>query len=249
MKNKIIILVVLFILLVVIFAPVKLAENFIPKNNDFQISGMQGSVWSGSIESIQAMQWNLEDIDFDLSIISLMTGNLGGYSQIHDGDITGSLEFEIKDQKNLSISNADIEVFALKFEKYLPIKGVELNGKLSTEDLHIEVINNRPTSLSGKTLWNNASLNLNGNNWKLGDFEITWQTNSEDGTILGALNQAKKNVLDIDGTITVTKAGLLEFKGSIAANIDKNIYAAFSLFANGKVQNGRLPIKFKKKVL
>ena len=31
-------------------------------------------------------------------------------------------------------------------------------------------------------------------------------------------------------------------------SIDQNIYAALSLFSNGPVKDGRLPIKFKKKI-
>lgn len=249
MKKKIIILVSLFIILVVVFAPVKLVDNFIPKNNRLVISGMQGSLWSGEIGNVEIMGWRLENIDYNLSFLSLITGNIGGRVDIARGDIKGDFLFEVEDQQNLEIDDLNIETSAVNLEKYIPIKGVELGGKVLTRDFYAQLVNQKPIALSGMTSWSNASLNLNGQEWKLGSFDVIWSTDLEKNIITGKLAKNKKNEIDIDGEISLSKNGLLEFKGSISQSIDKTIYAAFSLFANGSAKNGRLPIKFKKKVI
>ncbi len=249
MKKKIAILVSLFVLLLVVFAPVKLAENLIPKNSQLVISGMQGSIWSGQIDSIEIMDWQLQDIDYDLSIMSLITGNLGLSGEIHRGDIKGDFSFEVKDPKNIEISDLNIETSAINFEKYIPFPGIELGGQVSTKDFYAQLVDQRPVMLSGVTSWDNASVDLNGQKWSLGSFDILWSTDADKNIITGMLSKNKKNKIDIDGNITLTQNGMLEFKGSISQSIDKTIYAAFSLFANGSAKNGRLPIKFKKKVL
>jgi len=248
MKKKILILTVLFLLLVIIFAPVKLAENFIPENNNLSISGMQGSIWSGTIDLIEVSDWSIKNIDYSLSALSLITGSMGGSAEIHKGDIKGDLSFEIVDQSNLEISDSNIEISAINFERYLPFPGIELSGKVLTKDLAVQLANRKPVMMTGVTSWRNASVSLANKKYDLGNFDISWDTDQEKNLITGMIKKNLKNKLDIDGNINITKLGMLEFNGSIAASTDKAIYSAFSLFANGKVQNGRLPVKFKKKI-
>jgi len=248
MKKKILILVVLFLFLIVMFAPIKLAENFIPENSSINISGMQGSIWSGTIDNIEIKEWIAKDVDYHISAISLLSGTLGGSGVIRKGDVKGELSFEIADQNNLEISDANIEISAFNFEKYISFPGIELNGKILTQDFFLHLVEKKPVTMSGITSWKNASVNLNGKKWQLGDFNISWTTKSDKELIVGIINKNLKNKLDIEGNINITKLGMLEYKGSIAASAEKAIFSAFSLFANGKVQNGRLPIKFKKKI-
>jgi hypothetical protein len=249
MKKKIAILISLFIILVVVFAPVKLAENLIPKNNSLVISGMQGSIWSGEIDSVDIMGWRLQEVNYDLSVISLLSGNLGGSGEVQAGDIKGDFSFDIEDQKNIKIAEVNIQTAAINFEKYLPFPGIELGGKVSTKEFYAQLANQKPVVMSGMTSWDNASLDLNGKRWSLGSFDVIWTTDTETNLIVGTIGTSKKNKLGLDGRISLTKNGLLEFKGSILQSIDKSIYTAFSLFADGSAKSGRLPIKFKKKVL
>jgi len=248
MKKKIIILISLFIILVIVFAPAKLAKNLLPENNQLMISGLQGSIWSGEIDTIEIKDWQFQEIDYELSLISLITGNLGATGEIHRGDLKGDFFFEFKDSKNIEVGDVNVETSAVNLEQYVPFPGVELAGKISTQDFNARLEDNKPVNLSGVTSWNNASIDLNGQKWTLGNFDVLWSTDVEKNIITGTLSKSKKNKIDIDGSITLTKIGLLEFNGSIAQSTDKTIYAAFTLFANGKPANGRLPIKFKKKI-
>ena len=249
MKKKIAILISLFIILIIVFAPLKLAENMLPQNNQLMISGMQGSIWSGAIDMVEIKDWQLQDIDYEISLISLITGNLGGTGEIHGGDLKGNFFLEIRDSKNIELGDVNIETSAINFEKYIPFSGVELTGKISTQDFNAQLVNNRPVNLSGLTSWDNANIDLNGQKWILGNFDIFWSTDADKNIITGTLSKSKKNKIDIEGKITLTQNGILEFTGSISQSIDKTIYAAFSLFSNGRPTNGRLPIKFKKKIL
>ncbi len=249
MKKKIVILISFFIILVIIFAPVKLAENLMPENSPLVISGMRGSVWSGEIDSIEIKDWQLQDIDYEISFISLVTGKFGGTGEVHQGDLKGDFFFEIEDSKNIEISDVNIETSAINLEKYIPFPGIELTGKISTRDFNAHINDNKPVYLSGVTRWDNANVDLNGQKWSLGDFDIYWNTDVDTKIITGTISKNKKNKIDIDGKITLTQNGTLEFKGSISQSIDKTIYTALSLFANGRPSNGRLPIKFKKKIL
>jgi len=248
MKKKIGILIGLFIILVVAFAPARLAEGFIPKNNDLLVGNLTGSIWSGKVDQVLVKGWNLQEIEYDLSLLSLITGSFGGNSSVHKGDLKGDFSFQIGDSKNIVLSQSNIEIDAIKFEKYMPFPGINLDGIASTKDFSIQLIDQKPSHLSGMTSWNNANISLNGNNWPLGNFDLLWDTNQESKLITGTLSKTRKNQLGIEGKVTLTKEGLFEFRGSVSVSIDQNIYAALSLFSNGPVKDGRLPIKFKKKL-
>ena len=247
MKKKIVILVLLFLSLVIYFAPVKVVENFIPQNNKLSILGMKGSVWSGNIDRVVVSDWLLEDLDYHLNFFSLLTGNLNVSTLIKKGDIRGELDFDISDINNLEISEANLQAPAIRLEKYLPFPGIELGGNLSVQDLTMQLINQKPTTLFGTTRWKKANVDINGKSWALGDFEVIWHM--DNGVVVGNVSKSVKNQLGLEGTVTLTTAGLLEFKGSIASSTDQSIYAALSLFANGTMKNGRLPIKLKRKIL
>ena len=247
MKKKIVILVSLFILLVVLFAPVKLVKNYLPKNSDIDIGGMQGSIWSGKIDHIGIKGWFLNDIDYELSFFSLLTAQVGGSAEIHKGDITGDFSFQISNQTNAQIEAANLQLSAMQLEKYIPFPGVELGGTFTSKDFDLLVTNNKPESISGLTSWNNASVSVKNRNWKLGGFEILWHTAADGDLIVGTFNKTN-NALKLDGVITISKTGMLEYKGSISTETEQGIYTAFLFFADGKAKNSRLPVKFKKKI-
>lgn len=248
MKKKIIILVSLFIILIIVNAPVMMVEKYIPTNNGLSVNGLQGTIWSGEVARIESNGLNFSQVNYSLSVVSLLTGKLGGVVEIQKGDVTGTAEFEIENKKNISIEQANLKASAMSFEKYLPIKGIELNGSLYSRDLNLLVMNERPTLIEGVTEWKNASINFKGKSYKIGNLKISWETNSETKLITGTILKTK-NILSLEGLITLNKQGLFEFKGSISNKIDKMIYNALIFFSDGKVVKGRLPIKFKKKII
>jgi hypothetical protein len=248
MKKKILLLSLLFIVFVVWWTPAKLVEGFIPANGQVTVGSLSGSAFSGSVSHIEYQNWYLESIDYQLSFLSLLSGSLGGDSQINKGDIQGQLTFYLSDEKNAEISNANLKTSASNLASYMPFPGVSVNGELSTEDFSVRLAEGKPDSLFGATSWKNGSVTVNGKMIELGSFDIDWTTEQEDQSITGVLRNSTKNSLDLQGRIKLNRQGQLEFTGSISNRIDQSIYTPLSLFASGKASNGRLPIKFKKKV-
>ena len=247
MKKKIIVLITLFILLVIWLAPANLAEGLIASNKNIEASGLKGTLWSGRVEQLDIQGWHLEELDYELGFFTLLTGNMGGNAQLNKGDIIGSLDFETDGAKNLSIGDASIETEAYLFEKYLPFPGIKLDGSISTQHLFATIENKKPKRLDGFTTWDDASITIRNNVIKLGKFQINWTTDPTSQLIVGNIVKTA-NELSLNGRITLDKEGLFEFKGSISSNIQKGIYNAFLLFADGKANNGRLPIKYKKRL-
>jgi len=243
MKKKIAILVSLFFILVIWLAPVQLATGFIPKNGKLVVNGLQGSLWSGDVAQINFDSWQLKNIEYQLSFLTLLSMNVGGSAEIKGGDITGELDFQIADQSTAKIEDANLVLSAFHLEKYIPFPGVNLAGKLRTSNFSVEMFNQRPKSLSGTIGWNNATISAIGQNWNLGDFEVVWATEQKNERMIGTFVKTK-NKLSIEGNIILTKSGKIEFVGSISTTTDRALYLALSIYANGKVSNGRLPIKY-----
>jgi|GEM_PF-2400129 len=249
MKKKILILSIAFVVLVIAFAPAKLAENFIPDNKGVAVSGLSGSVWSGEIASIVAPGISLSEIEFSTSLLDLMLANPSIMLDIAKGDLQGDLRVYLSEDLSQSVrlDNANLTLAAAHLEPFLPIRGVELSGQLSTGDLDVRAENKRPTFLEGNIQWRNASISFGGNSWPLGDYSVS-VTTDEEKKIITAQLEKRKNELGLEGTITLLADGTVEIVGSIATEIDQTLYNAIALFNSGKPENGRLPIKFRQKI-
>jgi len=246
MKNKIILFTSLLLILIIILMPAKLITSFIPEKSGLTLVGLDGTVWSGSIDQLQAKGWTLTDVKFNTKLLSLVTGQLGADITISEGDLKGGLSFNLKNEKNIELENVNIKTQLSHFEKYIPFKGIELNGNIETQNLDFKLVDSKAKHLSGITQWNDGAVVFNGKSWQLGNFAIDWKTN-EDGSINGTIMK-EKNVLDLQGNINISNQGLLDFSGSISIRIDKAIFNAFLFFADGKPSDGRQKLKFKKKV-
>lgn len=247
MKKKLIILIALFVFLVVWLAPASLIEGFMPADKGIRVSRLQGTLWSGAIGQIDANGWHFEELDYDLDLFSLLVGQVGSSVVIGKGDIVGFLEFTTDGEQSLSIANASIETNAQLLERFLPFPGISLNGDISTVDFSMDVKDKKTTLVSGLVTWNDAAVKLKNNLFKLGKFQIDWQTDTDTGLIVGNVIKTA-NALALEGKITLDSTGLFEFKGSISTKTQDSIYNTLILFADGKAKGDRLPIKFKKKL-
>ncbi len=247
MKNKIIILSLVFVVLVIMLIPAKFVQNLIPTNVPIKLENMTGTAWSGQVGSASVQGLIAEGINYDISFFALLMASLSGNAEIENGDLTGSFEFFVSDQNNLSVDNASVKMTADTLEKFIPFPGIQLQGALSTDKLSVQLAEAKVVLLSGVTSWNNATVTINNQRQVLGNFVIDWSTNEANSLITGRLRKTK-NEIGLEGSITLDKTGVAEFKGSISSSADRNLYTALSLFADGKVELGRLPIKFKKKI-
>lgn len=247
MKKKVIIFASLFLVLVVLKTPATLLKSFVPNSSKISLSNLQGTIWSGKIGQIAVQDIVIDDLAFSLNFVDLLTAKLGADLDFTQGDILGQLGVTFSDQNSFDIQDANLSINASMIESKISFKGIQLFGELVFTDLAAKVSNKRLVLLDGQSTWSKASVAFAGNDWTLGDFKLQWKTQSASGNILGDILPSK-NQLGLQGQVIINKAGLLDFKGSISTDIDRKIYNAFLLFANGKVNNGRLPIKFKKKI-
>ena len=248
MKKKIFILVGLFLLFMVVLTPAKLIESFLPQQNLLAVSGFSGSVWSGEISHINAQQISLKDVSFSINPIALLMAKLSVKLDIPKGDINGDLNVKMGSdyQKNIEFSDVNLSVQAAVLKSFIPIKDSEVGGVLESEALNLIVENKKILAVDGLGSWKNASVTYSGENWALGDFSV--QLSTDDKKVIQGKLLKTKNALGLEGSFSLTTAGVFEMIGSISTESEQRLYQTFALFNNGKPANGRLPIKFKQKI-
>ncbi len=248
MKKQISIFLAVFIFFVIILTPAKLVENFIPQNSKLFINGVEGSLWSGSINNLEYANWSVEDLIYELNLLPLLMGHLSAIVEINSGDIKGNFGFNFSNKENITLDDANLEVSLEPLKKYIPFPSIDINGHLLLRNFTFTLVDNKPELVTGLTSWNDASVNFNGQEWMLGHYVIKWRTDIDKRRIIGTMENPENNIVQLMGEVTLSHKGELEFIGSIAEKTDENIYNAFSLFSNGKVKEGRLPIKYKQKL-
>lgn len=249
MKKKIFILGGLFIFFVICFTPAKLAEGFIPDNNPVSISGLNGTIWSGEVGQVSAMNLSLNEVEFSINLIDLFLFSPSVDLVINRGDLQGDLEVSLADFKQyLEINDANIELSAGNLSSHIPVPNVALGGDIVSRDLSVVAESKKLKFLEGTVNWRRAVVNYAGQEFALGDFGAVVTTNTDENVINAELLKTK-NELGLQGKVKLAADGMLDFEGSIATDIDQTLYRTIALFNNGKPQNGRLPIKFKQRVL
>ncbi|WP_196139292.1 type II secretion system protein N [Aliikangiella sp. G2MR2-5] len=249
MKKKILIGLLLFVVFIIILAPASLIKNLSSKQELVLLRGFSGTLWSGEIASVSARKLSLEDVKYDIKVLPLFWAMFSVDLDISKGDIKGSLTFSADQnfQISHSVNNANIRFDAKLLENFVNTMGAKIGGNVSTSELDITIDKGKPSFLEGVTRWRNASVNFAGQNLSLGDFSVRFMTNEKNGDIKGRLEKGK-NILDLQGEVTLAKSGELEFIGSASSQIDKGLLMAVSMYKNGNEANGRIPIKFKQKL-
>jgi len=214
------------------------------------LSGLSGSVWSGEISQIDAMGKSLSQVEFSVNPLALFGGKLSLDLDIAKGDIQGDVNIVVGSDyaKTLELNDTNLEVEAKSFQSYLPIRGVEVTGEITSKNLDVQIENKRPTTINGQIIWKKSAITFAGKEWVLGDFIVETSTDEKTKKIIGKLLESK-NKLDLKGQFSLDSKGVFEFIGDISTDSEQALYQAFALFNNGKPANGRLPIKFKQKIL
>lgn len=249
MKKRILILSLLFIVFVIALTPAKAIFWIMPVQKNIVISGVSGKIWSANIEQVNYQQMQLEKVKVSPGLFSLISLQPEFAFDILKGDLTGTgnLALQSASANGFLMSDANIQINAAYLQTYLPLRQLKLNGIIKTSQLTLQTEKGKLILADGKLSWLQSVVEYSGNSWALGDFILKLETNKQNKTVSGEL-QKTNNQLGLQGKLTLNQQGVFEFIGSVSTDIDQSLFNALSLFANGKVENSRLPIKYKQRL-
>lgn len=247
--KKVIIGVLIYLVFLVVLFPAKIAIALAPLPANISISGVSGSIWSGSIETLSMPQRQLEQVRWDLSPWALLLGKVKVDFQV------GSRATPVSAKGLISWSMGGLSAQGLRFEApdsfllgnvKLPFK-TEISGEVS---LLVETLEQgKPwcEQLSGKLFLNQTNVKNQFGNYPLGNIELG--LSCVDGKAQLATDEAK-NQLGIVGTLQLDEGNMVKVAAKIKETAEQPEDMRKSLGMLGKrgsdgyfpvVYQGRIP--------
>ncbi|MCU8017572.1 type II secretion system protein N [Shewanella sp. SM72] len=247
--KKVIIGVLIYLIFLVVLFPAKIAIALAPLPANISVSGVSGSIWSGSIETLSMPQRQVEQVRWDLSPWALFLGKVKVDFQV------GSRATPVSAKGLISWSMGGLSAQGLRFEApdsfllgnaKLPFK-TEITGEVS---LLVETLEQgKPwcEQLSGKLFLNQTNVKNQFGNYPLGNIELG--LSCVEGKAQLATDETK-NQLGIVGTLQLDEGNMVKVEAKIKETAEQPEDMRESLNILGKrgadgyfpvVYQGRIP--------
>ncbi len=183
--------------------PAQQIWQFIPQQNraQLQISHLQGSLWSGKVDSLQIRNLSLGQLDWDLNLLPLFLGQIALDTKIR-GPL-GELQSHITLSTDGSLQATDLSgrIPAESLNPYtLP---ATLQGEISLNVQKFLFQANQQLQVDGEMHWRNASISML-QSVELGDVRLLAKADGN-GSVVHINNE--KSALGIEGTIKLGANG------------------------------------------
>lgn len=199
-----------FVIGLIISFPARVAyQLFAP--DELKLSGINGSIWRGSAAQGTAGGVYLADVNWRFRPLALLTGKLefASNSKLASGYFDAKIAVGIGG--NLTLSDVTGALALDTLATMLPLSGIEGDVSVQFEELIVE--NGLPIEATGTlNIANLVSRYLSPT--RLGDYKAEFQT--RDDGILGSV-ESINGVLELGGTIKLTRDRSYEFVGKVAA--------------------------------
>ncbi|RTE86195.1 MULTISPECIES: type II secretion system protein N [Gammaproteobacteria] len=209
MKFKLISLVVIVYLgALVVFLPARMVTHWAPIPQSVHISGVTGTIWNGTVDTVQVQGRVVKNIAWEIFPLALFTGKLATKVSVQSGQ---SNPFALNGYVNASMSGVSVEELMVRgdLEKtvnWLDIPAAALVPVRGEYTLHIEEFNQgQPlcSALKGQGRAFDVTTRI-GQSWEsVGDYQVTAQCDS--GEVV--LNMPEDNMLGIFFNLQLSNTG------------------------------------------
>ena len=192
-----------YLIFVLATIPAQQVWQFVPQQNRvrLQTGYIQGTLWSGRIDSLQLNQLMLGQLQWDLNVLPLFIGRLDLDIKINGplGQLQSNLAVSL--DGSLQASNFSGEIPADSLNPYtLP---ATLDGAISLDIQKLIYLANQQLQLDGEILWRKASISVM-QTMEIGEVRIISKA-EDNGSILHITN--KNSALGIEGSIKLSANG------------------------------------------
>lgn len=203
--HKITIAIVLLLGLFAITAPASLITEALPENTSkISLSGFQGKAVNGSLKQISMNGIVITNVQWDLHVMSSLSGTPGALVTIDDPAIKIQSDLAFKHNRHWSIADLNGSVSLDKLATVIPaLRHIKPAGIADLEQLNVTLQDTAFTVGNGDIEWNDAELVLNNYRFDLG--RMTGQLRLEGDSL--RLEYSSDSQLSPSGTITLSPAG------------------------------------------
>ena len=229
----------LLVLMAAIFAtaPASLMKNqLMSRIPTLQINGADGYFRAGTFQLMSYRNKVVKQLSWNLSFVSLLSAKIGMQLSLNDALFKGGLFFELGNEGNIYVSNIQGTQSVDSLLSIWPVmKMFKPSGKIIWDDVNVDAQRQTIKQLSGNIQWNNAALNVYGENFNIGTVDIQLGMDKED--VL--LHLSSDEILELTGTLRIKPDRKYVLQGSLSENMPVNIKNALAIMLKPEAQ-GRL---------
>jgi len=211
-------------------------------SNSIALSGISGSIWSGSIDQARIKQQHIDNIFWSLNPLSLLTGSISSElkADVYDNPVQADLDHSFF-SKSTSLYNVSSALNAKDLQKKLNLPFGELAGKLQLNLSELKIKPKSLPSITGIIQWNNAQLTL-ADKISFGNILLTL-TPDDQSNLTGKLSNTKGELI-IKGQLSVSPKSIytLNIGFKPRANASAELVSILKLIAPRK-EKGQYVLK------
>ncbi|MCY7295662.1 type II secretion system protein N [Alteromonas sp. a30] len=240
--KLIVVAVVFYLILVVANLPATQVINRIPLPSSISITGVNGTLWDGSADTVTVEGVQVESLHWDLSVFSLLIGKVS--VDIHAGNANLPDLISFKGNVNFSLfsQTLDVQEGTLFLPTHLVLAQVPLpipvraSGRfyLDASNITYSLKKNQCLAITANGGWGNAAVSGTTGMIDFGQFKA--QIQCVEDSIQVQVNP--ENVLNLDVTATLSAQGQIKANGRFKPNetLPKEVHQAASLFGRADSQ-------------
>ena len=211
--HKITLAIILLIGLFAMTAPASLITEALPENSaKLSLSGFQGKAINGSLKQISMNGITISNVQWDLNVISSLTGTPKALLTVDDPAIKVQSDLTFKHDRHWSVANLNGTLMLQKLATAIPaLRQIKPSGTAQLEQLNIALEETAFTAGNGEIEWQDAELVLNNYRFDLGT--MTGELRLQGDSLL--LDYRSDSRLAPTGTITLSPAGDYEMSMEI----------------------------------
>ena len=248
LTKKIIIGVCIYLVFLLALLPASVVITLAPLPNNINLSGVSGSIWSGSIESVTIQNRQLEQVQWQLSPWALLLG------QAKLDLVIGNRGSAVNGKGLVIFSMSGIDAEGLRFEaptsfllgnNRLPFR-TKVGGDISLFIEHLEQGAPWCEQLNGNLFINSARVKNQFGNYPLGDIELG--LSCVDGNVKVQSDETM-NQLGFSGTLVLQAEKVVQLSAKIkeTAAQPEDLQQAL-VFLGKKDSQGYYPISYQGRI-
>lgn len=216
-------------------------ERLPDKFKAVQLYGVEGSIWSPSISSLEYRKTRIQNIQASINPFNLFLGDLKSTVSVKDPAIKLLTQISAN-EKNLQLTGVTYHVSAEFFDPFMEFPVKSLAGDISGDFENLVFKSNGEwQQVNGNGNWLNAAIAYLDQNLLLGHFEYQVKTSETNELVIEILKN--EGPLDLKGNLTLTPSRQYRLDVTTAKSLPNKLNSWISKLA--RLENDRYRIQWK----
>ncbi len=190
------------------------------QSRDLTLNGISGTLWSGKAEELHYRKYLIGQLEWDISVLSLLLGELGSSWKIDRGDDTLEGGVTVGDSGLFTFDELEGKLAPSSLLPLLPFAPFGVKGTLLVNMQQLQLKNNRPLQVIGTASWQQAELII-GDSIDMGTILMQFETDPKSGDITINITN-EEGVVAVQATAELSANGQYRVNGQIHPRLSRD---------------------------